>query len=333
MVKGKPTSSATKTYDLWSADNGTKAVNAPKPLNIAPGWTIPVENVPASRQRMPRRRVVAAIRPNLRAAVPVPVEGQSYNPAADDHLALVSQVAKSLIKKKKAHERFVRQMNNKGDGKYHGTLTTDKTWDNDDEEAEEEDNNTGKGSASTQQSNNANKKALVASTNKKDKDSKKKNKKKDKKKQAKKENTIELNQKTQRQRTHRRHPERASTLDQVDELDELVKEQELKNKLSAERSAKHNEKRRAAQSVKVYGRHYYQPLVADVAPSTALVGSLRHLAASKSVHPALDRMKSMEERNLVPARMRHKYNQRTDFMPHGQVVIKRERFGTAVTES
>ncbi|EPY26886.1 hypothetical protein STCU_06029 [Strigomonas culicis] len=126
---------------------------------------------------------------------------------------------------------------------------------------------------------------------------------------------------------HRRHPQRAEAEKEVAELDEILAEHEETQAQRELRMEKRHEQRKAKMDVKHFGRYYYEALAPDVATSDKLVGSLRHMRGG-AIHPALDRMKSLEERNLVPARPRHEFNKRKVLKPKGEVRVKRETFGT-----
>lgn len=287
-----------RSRNLWSDEGGAKAVNRPQPVAVAKGWKVTPDVLPA-KSAAPRRRKYAPIRPNNRDAVSVPLGGQSYNPLDEEHQQALGKAVRQLDRKKKKDEKFVKMMMLGRDRKYEGNFSADKTWE---EEVKE---------------------VAVKPAKKKTAEDGKAGKKKNKKKRVTKKASA---QEARKAMTHRRHPMRDVVVKETAELDELLATHAKKQ----EKREAAREKRRAAKKanldIKHYGRHYHTPLVVDVAPSDKLVGSLRHLSGGY-VHPVLDRMKSIEERNLVPARMRHRYNKRKVLKPKGEVRLKREEFG------
>ncbi|KPA86223.1 hypothetical protein ABB37_00460 [Leptomonas pyrrhocoris] len=289
-----------KSRDLWSDENGAKAVSRPQPVAIAKGWKVAPDLLPA-KPLAPRRRKYAPIRPNNRDAVATPLPGQSYNPVDNDHQKALRKAVRQLHRKKKKDDKFVRTMMRGRNQTYTGNFSADKTWE---EEVNEE-------------APKSVKKTTSAA------DAKSSKKKQDKKKKVTKKAGA---QEARRAMTHRRHPSRDAVKTETDELETLLATHaENQEKREAARLRRRAAKK-ANLTVKHYGRHYHTPLVVDVAPSDKLVGSLRHLNGGY-IHPALDRMKSLEERNLVPARMRHTYNKRKVLKPKGEVRLKREEFG------
>lgn len=284
--------------NLWSDEGGTKSVNRPQNVTIAKGWKVTPDILPA-KPLAPRRRKYAPIRPNNREAVATPLGGQSYNPVDEDHQQALGKAVRQLDRKRKKDEKFVKMMMRGRDKKFEGNFSADKTWE---EEVKEE---------------AAKPKPKAAGADAK------KDKKKSKKKKATK---TESAQEARRAMKHRRHPLREKVTKETDAIDELLETHAKKQEKRDAARLKRRAAKKANLDVKHYGRHYHTPLVLDVAPSDKLVGSLRHLSGGY-VHPALDRMKSLEERNLVPARMRHTYNKRKVLKPKGEVRLKREEFG------
>lgn len=311
----------------------------PQQVTVAKGWRVTPDLLPA-KPLAPRRRKYAPIRPNNRDAVAIPLGGQSYNPLDEEHQEALAKAVRQLSKKKLKDEKFVKMMTMGRDKKYTGNLSADKTWEEEVQETEPATAKTPKkkrtktapastgasssapSSAPSPVTHNGNKAkhekvaaapAAVAKNGK----TAKKQKKKTKKATA---------EEAKRAMTHRRHPKRGVVAKETDELDVLL----AAHKATACKREVARQKRRAAKkanlAIKHYGRHYHTPLVLDVTPSDKLVGSLRHLSGGY-VHPALERMKSLEERNLVPARMRHTYNKRKVLKPKGEVRVKREEFG------
>lgn len=289
--------------DLWSSDKGTKAISRPQPVRVAKKWTVVPEVLPTKKEA-PRRRKLAPIRPNNRPAVPVPLAAQSYNPADKDHQEGMKIAVRQLEKKEQAHRKFVKQFTLGRDAKVSDNITEPQNWEEEVKEFKE-------------------KKKRELSEEEIQKKAALKQKKEKKLKKLGKQNTE--NEK-QRSYVHRRHPDRAAACADVDKIDELIKLQEKKSKKLEAKRQKRREAKKENMQIKHYGRHYYTPLVVDVASSDQLMGSLRHVNGG-NVHPALERLKSLEERNLVPARMRHVYNKRRILKPKGEVRVKREPFG------
>lgn len=280
--------------DLWASEGGTKAVSRPQPVRVAKGWTVSPGVLP-SKPLAPRRRKSAPVRPNNRAAVALPLGGQSYNPVDEEHQRALSKAVGQLEKRKKKDDKFVSSMTYGRDKPATGNFSADKTWE---EEVKE--------------------KAPVAKR-KKSGATKEAKKKKTKTKKA-------TERDAKKALVHRRHPERQAVAKEVEDMDQILSEHEAKQKKREIARTKRRAAKKENMEIKHYGRHYHTPLVLDVAPTDKLVGSLRHLNGGY-VHPALERMKSLEERNLVPARMRHKYNKRKVLKARGEVRLKRESSG------
>ncbi|KAH9601853.1 Ribosome biogenesis protein Nop53/GLTSCR2 [Trypanosoma melophagium] len=339
-----------RVRDLWFGAE-ERAVGGPRAVAVGPGWSVRPEVLPQRRAGV-RRRKYAPVRPNQREAVALPHPGQSYNPCDDDHQQALRTVVKQLERKKKADEKFVAMITQGRDMEITGNFSADKTWE---EEVQEQPTRekqkraaekkkklsspstvitTANGSnCSTNKTttvNSADVTLVVDEENKTLDDvtskNKKKDKKKDKKKKKNKTATKASLQATRRALPHRRHPKREVAIAEVDELDDILA---TNAKNQARRDAareRRREAKRANLQVKSFGRYHHTPLALDVVPTDKLVESLRHLNGSY-VHPVMERMKSLEERNLVPARMRHKYNKRKILKPKGEVRVKRETFG------
>ncbi|KAG5466828.1 hypothetical protein LSCM1_01005 [Leishmania martiniquensis] len=324
-----------KSRNLWNNDAGTKCLNRPPQVAVAKGWQVTPDLLPA-KPLAPRRRKYAPIRPNNRDAVATPLGGQSYNPVDAEHQEALGKAVRQLTKKKLKDEKFVKMMMLGRGNKYTGNFSADKTWE---EEVQESAPVTAKPpkkkttkaapsssgallsstpssmrSAAAPQGNSVKAAAASAAVAKDRKAAKKKKTRKATAEEAK------------RAMVHRRHPHRDTITRETDELDELLATHAAK--LKKREAAR--QKRRAAKkenlTVKHYGRYYHTPLALDVMPTDKLVGSLRHLSGGY-VHPVMERMKSLEERNLVPARMRHTYNKRKVLKPKDEVRVKREEFG------
>ena len=349
------------TIDLWEGDNDT-AVSRPLPIRTSDDWYIDAEMAPEDRNG-PRRRIYQPKRPNQRPAVMVPHAGQSFNPDDVNHQLALLKATNALERKQLEDAKFQKMLSQKGDGSYKGNLSSDKTWE---DEAVARPTPLSSSGRDAKQRNNVAKSAspaagllatraraaLATATTSDlpagDGDPPVENevaaavsataagvaknsgigneKKKNKKKKAKKGNKIEVAKGIRRQRVHRRHPQRITSGD-VAELPDVVSDlTERQARLDKLRKARRKRKA-AGMDIKAFGRYHHQPLVIDVAASDARVSTLRHMKSSVNIHPALDRIKSLEERNLIPAKMRHKYHLRKDPMPLGDVMIRKETMG------
>ena len=287
-----------KLTDLWSEDNGTRAITKPQPVKTSESWYVPAE---AFTDKVgPRRRPVHHQKPNLRDAVAIPAPGQSYNPSFESHQETVSTVVKKLNKKKKSHEKLVDLLSLGKDQKVVGNFSADKTWD---EEVKDQPKPKAKKAASS----------AAAEDRKKKRKKQKKGKK-------------ETERAAKHALPHRRHPDRNAAVKQTDGIDEIAAEVNKKVQKRERTAQKKKEARKAGQQIKSFGRYHHTPLVPDVAPTDKLVGSLRHMTSTYT-NPLTERVKSLEERNIIPARMRHQFNKRKILKPKGEVRIKREAFG------
>lgn len=292
-----------KKRQLWGGKEGTRAINRPSSVHVAKKWAVTPDVLPAKKEA-PRRRKYAPIRPNNRLAVALPLAGQSYNPTDEDHQSAMKVAVKKLEKKVKQHEKYVRQMTLGRDQKFNNNMSEDTNWE---EEVKET-------------------KPKVERPKTPKELQRQQELKKKKEKKAKKLGKSKSEKEIMRSFPHRRHPRREEVCEEVEKIDELLEKQKQKKAILEEKRLQRRQKKKENMDVKHYGRHYHTPLVVDVASSDQLVGSLRHMSGG-NVHPAMERMKSLEERNLVPARMRHTYNKRRILKPKGEVRIKREPFG------
>ncbi|CAD2216788.1 Nop53 (60S ribosomal biogenesis), putative [Angomonas deanei] len=293
-----------KLRDLWTDGGKTKAINKPTKQYLSKGWAVTPDILPAKPDG-PRRRKYAPIRPNKREAVAVPLSGQSYNPSDADHQDALRKVVRKLTKKEKKNEKFVKLLEYGRDQTFEGNFSADKNWEEEVKETKPKEK----------------KAPLTPEIIKKEESAAKK-----KDKRRKKLGKLGTAREARRSLLHRRHPSQAKILKEAEVVDELLKNHMEKEAKREVRVEQRKLKRKEDTLVKHYGRHYYQGIAPDVAPSDKLVGSLRHMEGGY-VHPALDRMKSLEERNLVPARMNHKYNKRKILKPKGEMHLKREDFG------
>jgi hypothetical protein len=297
---------------LWTVDGTLSAPNRPAAVATSKHWTIPPESVPV-KPEAPRRQKVNRVKPNKRAAVSVPHPGQSYNPTDEHHQAALAIAVKKLQKKEKENLKLLRALSG-GDAKIVGNFSADKTWEEDvQEKPKHSSSKTGgaKGNSSGKQQATAEKKK------------KKKKKKKVAKKDAEKASKMSAR--------NRRHPNRQAPLAQLDQVADIERYVAKKVLQREDRAIKKKVDRKEGQKISNFGRYHHTPLVMDVAPTNKLAGSLRHISGSY-VHPALERTKSLEERNIIPARMRHTYNKRKVLKPKGQLTVKREAFGVMPDE-
>ncbi|KAG5466283.1 hypothetical protein LSCM4_01429 [Leishmania orientalis] len=326
-----------KSRNLWNDELNTKCVNRPQQVTVAKGWKVTPDLLPA-KPLAPRRRKYAPIRPNNRDAVAIPLGGQSYNPVDAEHQEALAKAVRQLTRKKLKDEKFVKMMTMGRANKYTGNFSADKTWEEEVQEtapatAKPQKKNTKGAPSSTGASPSSTPPApsAAAPNSSEGKEAKiaaasavvAKDSKAAKKKRKTKKATAE---EAKRAMVHRRHPQRDTVAKETDDLDKLL----AAHTATLKKREASRQKRRAAKkanlAIKHYGRHYHTPLVVDVMPSDKLVGSLRHLSGGY-VHPVMERMKSLEERNLVPARMRHTYNKRKVLKPKGEVRLKREESG------
>jgi hypothetical protein len=156
-------------------------------------------------------------------------------------------------------------------------------------------------------------------------------------KQQKKKKLTKMEMELQRRKSLRlqRHPSRGAVAREVEDVEKIVNEVNKKADHRERLAAFRKDIKSAGQITKAFGRHHHQPMALEVAPSSAIRGNLRTLggagaSGSGTINPALDRIKSLEARNIIPAHMRHKYNLRKQLKPKGEVRIVREPAGTAM---
>mmetsp|Transcript_3585 Transcript_3585/g.11213 ORF Transcript_3585/g.11213 Transcript_3585/m.11213 type:complete len:320 (-) Transcript_3585:89-1048(-) len=296
--------------DIWD-DDGKAIDRVPTAKPIGDDWYVDAENQHQHFGAARRRAVGTIHRPNQRAAVAVPLAGQSYHPSEEDHQQAVAVAVRKLEARKAAHEKFKAERALRAAPAYKGDLNTDKLW--------EEEVKAGTTSAVPAEKSNNQVKREAAK------------KKEEKKKAGKvKKNAIELRREKRRNKVHSRHPSRAQVADDVDRIDELQLEVDKQTRKSELKQIRKIVRRKEGQQLVKYGRNQTTTLVPDVLPSSELPQALRHMKPAAATHMAQDRVKSLEERGLVPARMRHTYNKRKILRPKGEVSIKSEQLGGVV---
>ena len=288
------------SYDLWGDEGEAAKHKIVKTKTIAPGWDVKVEVLPSAGKDAARRRKYQPEAPNKRAAIPLPVAGQSYNPTDAAHQEAVAAAVAQLSKKQKAHDKFVKELNYRGekeDGKYLGNLSSDKLW----EEEVAEKKPTKRGPKTPEEE-------------------------KRRAKQSQRDTKKHLKAKRAGAVKKGRRPNRDKAVRDIDSVEQLAAAALEKAQAQEVKGARKKAARAEGQLVPKYGRHHHQPLALDVLPSDQLVGSLRHLKGG-TVPSALAKIKSLEERGLVPARMRHTYNKRHVYKAKGEVHIVKESAG------
>lgn len=287
---------------LWNEEGALVKGNKPRPTPTAKGWSIPAESVPVVPDA-PRRQKLFRAKPNKRDAVAVPHPGQSYNPSDVDHQAALAIAVKKLQKKERANLKLIRAVSGGGDKPAPGNFSADKTW-------EEE----------VQNQKQKKKKSPAALAKKAEAEKKKKKKKKSAAAKKEAERSAKVSSRC------RRHPDRSKPLKQLEKVADIETYVAKKVEEREKRAVQKKVDRKEGQKINNFGRYHHTPLVLDVAPTDKLVGSLRYLSGGY-VHPAVERTKSLEARNIIPARMQHKFNRRKILKPKGNLTIKREAFG------
>ena len=332
----------TNLKDLWGDEAGTKAIVKPQRSEVAkgaptaipsnykykspttgelkeqhssPDWHIEHEMVVQGKTSVRTRPFQDNYRPNKRAAVAIPHTAQSYNPDDTNHQILMQAVAKKLEKKKEKHEKFVAMMSNTGKIQNKGTLVDDANWE---EEVRD-------GAIDRESKRLARKAANPVGK-----------KKKSRHPEAPNRVPKVVRDNIRKSKKFKGQPDRIKAVKSLDNIDDILEDIAKKARKSVSKCAKKREVKRDGQQTKNFGRYHYTPLTTDVATSNKLVGSLRHMGGAgsssggASYHPSAERIKSLEERNVVPARMRHKFHDKSRQKrqkPKGDVIIRREPMG------
>lgn len=311
--------------DLWgdAADSDTN--------NSKTGdWKLSCAKTAEKRKEWtPRSRPPNPSKPNHKAAVPLPHGGQSYHPADDAHQDALRQASKNLERKKKQDDDWIKKMSLK-DKAYKGDLKSDRNWKDDDED----DALTGENGELLL----GNKVSVRTKPEREMKRSEKLDEHKKKmveikKKHGKKLSKSELAERKRHALKLKRQPNQIRKMRDADRVEEIADEVGAAMDHTVRLTKYRKALKKKDQSTVAFGRHYHQPLALEVAPTQALTGSLRQLLNGRqggniaAVHPLVDRMKSLEARNMVPARMRHKYNKKKEVIAPGEVKILREPFG------
>ncbi len=316
-------SSKKNMKDLWGDDsNNNNKKNEEWKLSCA-------KTAEKRKEWTPRSRPPNPSKPNHKAAVALPHAGQSYHPADDAHQDALRQAAKNLERKKKADEAWIKKMSLK-DKAYKGDLKSDNNW----KDVDEDDALTGEnGELLLGEKASIRSKPAREMKRSEKLEEKKKKIQEIKKKHGKKLSKSELAERKKHALKLKRQPNQVRKLrdaDRVEEIaDEVGAEMDHSTRLTKYRKAL----KKKDQTTVAFGRHHHQPLALEVAPTQALTGSLRQLlngrqgGANAVVHPLVDRVKSLEARNMIPARMRHQYNKKKEVIAPGEVKILREPFG------
>lgn len=337
--------------DLWGGENGKAYIKNKQPDR---NWEL------SSKSAIKRSPWEARVRPsnpsqkNAKAAVPLPHGGQSYHPSDETHQQALQLATKNLLMKKAKDEKWIKsQMINEDD--VLGTVKDSAATSNKDEKQSDakrkkksasnggaQDDAAADAGASDSDADDENQREqqeAAFAVFKKEKmtrsqvlEEKKKKTRDQKLKHGKKLSKSELADRKRHALALKRQPNQIKKNKDVDRIDEIADEVGAALFRSHQLAKHRKQLKKRNQTTVSFGRHHHQPLALEVAPTTALTGSLRQLmnrsGANAVVHPVVDRMKSLEARNMIPAKMRHKYNKKKVVVAPGEVKVVREAFGT-----
>lgn len=279
---------------------------------------------------LPRAKWTARKRPshasakNHKAAVALPHGGQSYNPEDTAHQSALAQAAQTLARKKAQHEKFMaEQLRRESDLIKARDGAAKKADESEDEGSDDEADEAmvplgDKPSRRTEETKSSQLRKLQQQKEKRIARGKKKLTK------------TEQAQLARKNRGFKRQPKADPDLDRVEDVaDEVAARLYRSHRMSVHRK----KLRRLDQTTVAFGRHHHQPVALEVAPTAALTGSLRTMLNNQTAahcvqNPLVDRVKSLEARNMIPARMRHTYNKKKEVLQPGEVKVHRESFGT-----
>jgi hypothetical protein len=312
---------AAPAFDIWDQvgkGGQARAITEPQPVELVPGWFADADMIHRPKGEARKRKVMYA-KPNNIAAVELPHEGQSFNPQVDAHQDAMAKAVKKLTMQKASHEKHVEwkkigttkeekslfgggvQPDYLGPKRRAVTEGEEDDMPGSDEEEEEE--------------------GLAGGKNKKIK-AKKRRSDVPKKKYIK----MKYRHDVKRTRDERRHPNYDEIAEDMQDLPEMMQAIMDKHKSNFERLARRKMRSAEGLMTKKIGRHIHHPLPIEVQTTGQLVGSLRHVK-SGDIHPLKHRVKSLEARNLIPARMRHTYCKNKRPKGKGEIMIRKEPFG------
>jgi len=316
---------AAPAYDIWDTvdekSGKAKAINTPQPVNVAPGWDVNPDMIHRPKGEA-RKRKIQVVKPNKIAAVELPHAGQSFNPQVDDHQQALSKAVHKLEKQKASHEKFAQWLNigktKEEKSLYGGGVNPDYLGSK--RRAEGEDGDAMPGAAGDDSEDDEEDEEEGAPMSK--------NQSKKRRSDVPKKRHIKMihRKDVKRSRDERRHPDRDQIAADMEDLSELMAEVQERKQKNFERLARRKMRNAEGLQTKKIGRHIHQPLPMEVSTTGNLVTSLRHLKAGE-IHPLQHRVKSLEARNLIPARMRHTYNKNKKPKAKGEVMIRKENFG------
>lgn len=318
--------------DLWGGKDGKASQKNKQPDR---SWVL------SSKSAIKRDEWEARVRPsnpsakNEKAAVPLPHGGQSYHPSDDAHQHALLLATKNLEKKKKQDEKWIKSRNLNEEellGLPKKKVSHKKPLDNEDAAESNDDSSSDDEQEEEYIDNTIDKEKMTRSQVL----NQKKQKTRDQKlKHGKKLSKSELAERKKFALNLKRKPNQLRKNKDIDRIEEIADEVGAALYRTHQLSKYRKNLRKKNQTTISFGRHHHQPLAMEVAPTQALTGNLRQLMSRKGanavVHPVVDRMKSLEARNMVPAKMRHKYNKRKEVIANGEVKVIRETFGTRPT--
>jgi hypothetical protein len=287
----------------------------------------------AAKAFMPREEFTPRKRPALRsvknhkAAVALPHGGQSYNPEDAAHQDAMLRAARNLERKQVEHAKFVAAMTRtEGDVVRSAAALLGERAPSDEETEEERAINSSHDAVPLGEKPSGRVEASKSAQLKEKQRRKEAAIARGKKKLTK----VEAAQLARRSRVFQRQPKQDPNLERIEEVaDEVAAKAYRSHQMAKFRK----QLKRKDETTLAFGRHHHQPVAMEVAPTAALTGSLRTVlntgtASHCALNPLVDRVKSLEARNMIPARMRHTYNKKREVLQPGEVRVHREPFGT-----
>ena len=317
--------------DLWGAEGGKAYVKNKQP---DPNWSLSSKNAFKKETQDPRKRPGLRSEKNKKEAVPLPHGGQSYHPTDADHQAALKRAAATLERKKHQDEEWVKKRSlNEKDlieslKKKNKKQKNKDAADGEDASSSDDDSEDYDEPLAPREKAEDRQKMTRSQVLKE----KKKNTVAQKAKHGKKLSKSELAERKKHALRLKRQPNQLKKLKDVDRIEEIAAEVGAEKYHSIKLAQFRKELKKKGKITKAFGRHHHQPLAMEVAPTAALTGSLRQLMSragnNAAANPVVDRMKSLEARNMVPAKMRHKYNQKKEVIQTGEIKVIKENFGT-----